>query len=122
MALGAAELQLVAPRGNLRSGFLCLLSRAGGHRRRPLNQTLVDQQLHFDATVLRAAGARRVFSNRMRLAVAIRSNNASQRYAVVLDQIPNHIVSATLAQRAISLNAAGSISKTRNFEHVAFGI
>src|SRR6266404_8779017 len=90
-----------------------LLSRAGGHRGRLLNQALVDQQLHFDATVLCAAGARGVLGNRMRLAVAIRSNDASQRDVVVLNQIPNDVVRATLAQRAISLNAAGSISKTR---------
>src|SRR6185503_7279081 len=38
--------------GSLRSGCIRLVSRTGGHCRRLLNQTLVDQQLYFHATVL----------------------------------------------------------------------
>ena len=77
-------------------------TRAGVHHRRLLHQAFVDQQLHFNAAILRAAVAGVVFRNRIRFAIAERRHDASQWDVVVFNQIANHGIGAARAQRAIS--------------------
>src|SRR6188768_2796404 len=95
------------PFGSCTGKWFRLVTARSGHCRRRLLQALVDQQLHFNATILSAAGARIVFGNWIRLTVAIRRDDASQRNSMILDQITNHVIRTTLAERAISGNAAG---------------
>src|ERR1700716_2615395 len=84
--------------------LLLIATRAGsGHRRSLLNQTLVDQQLHLNATILSATLPRIILSHRIRFAISVWRHNASQRHVVIFNQVTNHSIGSALAQHAISL-------------------
>src|SRR5437867_11201430 len=77
------------------------------HGRRRLRQPFVDQNLHFYATILGAAFTRFVISDRFQLAKAVRRNDAAEWNLVLLDQVTNHRIRATLTKCAVQRRASG---------------
>src|SRR5215212_2347476 len=92
------------------------------HRWRRRGQSLVNKQLDLNATILSATLASLVLRNRIHFTIAVRRHDATQRNAVVLDQVANDGVSTTLAQLAIKVDAASCIGKARNLKHVTLGV
>src|ERR1051325_6343954 len=90
-------------------------------RRRRLHQPAIDQYLDLDATIRLASRARSVISDSIRLAVAVRRDDASQRNLVILNEVANDGIGALLAQATILLDAAGRIGKAGNFDDEALG-
>src|SRR5215831_12525885 len=84
-----------------------LISRARIHRRRLLHQSFIDQDLDFDASILSASGARLVIGNRLRSSESVRRDNPAERNLVLLNQITNHRISASLAELTIEVSIAG---------------
>src|ERR1700749_124236 len=89
------------------------------HRGRALYDAAAHKNLDLDAPVLLAAIARRVVCDRVRLAVAVRRDDAPERYLVVLDEVANHRVSAALAESSVRLDRAVGAREAAYLKHVA---
>src|SRR5215510_3987588 len=86
-----------------------LITRTGSariHRRRWRSKSLVDKQLDLNATILCTSFTRVVLRYRVRLTIAKRRHDPSQRNLVVFNQVTNDRICTTLAQRTIEVDAA----------------
>src|SRR5215213_5867646 len=92
------------------------------HCRRWRRESLVDEQLDFNTSILRATFTCFVLPHWIHFTVAVRRHDSAQRNVVVLNEVTNHCISTTLAQLAIHVYAAARIRKTGNLKHVAFRV
>ena len=97
----------VAPAGATpQSCELLVTGSSRVHRRRWRSQALVNKQLNLNAAILRTAFTLFVLGNRVQLAIAERRNDATQRNAVVLDEVTNNGIRTTLAQLTVEVDAS----------------
>src|SRR5437763_16540102 len=107
---------------HLASLQLALLLWIHGHRWRWRSNSLADQHLNFTPTILCTTFAGRVVRHRIRFAETIRRHDATQRNLMILYQVANDCISATLAEPAIHFRTARRIGKAGNLEHIAFRV
>src|SRR4029079_16896441 len=87
-----------------------------------LGQALVDEHFDFNATIFSAAFAGLVVGYRIGFTEPIRGHDTTKRNLVVLNQVTNDRVGATLTQLAIAFGGAGGVGKAGDLEHIALGV
>src|SRR4029079_14069378 len=92
------------------------------HGRRRRGESLVDEQLDLNTSILRATFLGLILCNRIHFTVAIRRHDSAQWNVVVLNEVTNHCISTTLAQLTIQVYAAARVGETGNLEHIALSV